>query len=79
MHARFFSGAVLREKFDIVMGARIPRLDLLVRRIYSFLFLILHKILYGRTVTDPSCPYIIASNKTFKSLMPKLTYMKEGF
>ena len=69
----------LREKFDIVIGARIPRLDPLVRRIYSFLFLILHKILYGSTVADPSCPYIISSNETFKSLMPKLTYMKEGF
>ncbi len=69
----------IRNDFDIVIGHRCPRLDPKIRRIYSFLFLALHKLLFGKTVSDPSCPYIITTNKIFKDLMPMLTYMREGF
>ena len=64
---------------DIVIGIRSPRMDPLIRIVYSYLFFNLHRLLFRSGVKDPSCPYIIAKKSVFISLMPLLGYVKEGF
>jgi glycosyltransferase involved in cell wall biosynthesis len=64
---------------DILIGIRSPRRDPTVRKIYSFLFLILHRVLFPSSITDPSCPYILAKQEIFTRLSPSMKYMREGF
>lgn len=68
-----------RNDADIVIGCRSPRRDPLVRKVYSFLFHVLHAILFKSGVRDPSCPYILAKKNIYLRLLPSLSYMKEGF
>lgn len=69
----------MRGENIVVIGERHPRKDPFIRKIYSGLFLILFKLLFGSQVKDPSCPYVIATKKTFVDLIPFLSYMREGF
>jgi glycosyltransferase involved in cell wall biosynthesis len=64
---------------DIVIGIRSPRMDPLLRKIYSGLFLVLHRVLFPSEIKDPSCPYILAKKETYMSLMTYMSYMREGF
>lgn len=68
-----------REKADILIGIRSPRLDPILRKVYSGLFLILHRVLFPSDVKDPSCPYILAKKELYSSLMKYMSYMREGF
>jgi glycosyltransferase involved in cell wall biosynthesis len=68
-----------RQSVDILIGIRTQRMDPFLRKIYSFLFLILHKILFPSNIKDPSCPYILAKKYVYLDLMPYLSYMREGF
>ena len=61
------------------IGARTPRKDPFIRLVYSGLFLIYHKIIVGKTVTDPSCPYVFGTKRNYLSLLPYLSFMREGF
>jgi len=64
---------------DILIGIRAPRKDPMIRRIYSFFFLILHRILFPSRIKDPSCPYILAKKEVFVNLSPQMKFMREGF
>ncbi len=68
-----------RTDADIVIGIRSPRRDPFIRKIYSGLFHSLHWILFRSGVSDPSCPYILAKKEIYIKLLPKLSYMREGF
>lgn len=68
-----------RANSDILIGIRSPRMDPFLRKIYSFLFFVLHKILFPSSIKDPSCPYIMAKKQTYLKLLPFLSYMREGF
>lgn len=68
-----------RESADIIIGIRSPRMDPALRKIYSGLFLTLHRILFPSNIKDPSCPYILAKKEIYASLMPYMNYMREGF
>ena len=69
----------IREYSEIVIGIRKPRKDPFIRIIYSFLFYILHSLLFRSHLKDPSCPYVLAKKETYLKLLPKLNYMREGF
>ncbi len=68
-----------RESADILIGIRSPRMDPFLRKIYSFLFLTLHKILFPSSIKDPSCPYILAKKSVYLDLISYLSFMREGF
>ena len=68
-----------KETSDILIGIRDPRMDPIVRKIYSFLFLILHRFLFISNIKDPSCPYILAKKEVYLRLVPYSIYMREGF
>tara|TARA_B100000575_G_scaffold293274_1_gene304114 strand:+ start:1381 stop:2079 length:699 start_codon:yes stop_codon:yes gene_type:complete len=65
---------------EFLIGYRNPRNDPWNRLIYSKLFKIFHSILFNSKLIDPSCPFVIGLNSTFKKLnKEKLLFMKEGF
>jgi glycosyltransferase involved in cell wall biosynthesis len=64
---------------SVQIGIRSPRRDPLIRKIYSFLFKIYFRLLFGSDIVDPSCPYIIAPKNHLTTLMPYMTYMREGY
>ena len=68
-----------RAKSDILIGIRSPRMDPFLRKVYSYLFFVLHKILFPSLIKDPSCPYILANKKIYLKMVPFLIFMREGF
>ena len=68
-------------KNDVFLfGARTPRNDPIHRKIYSKMFKMLHDLLFGSNLSDPSCPFVIGKKETFKRLPEKfLLEMREGF
>jgi dolichol-phosphate mannosyltransferase len=68
-----------RANSDILIGIRSPRMDPFLRKVYSYLFFVLHKILFPSLIKDPSCPYILAKKKIYLKLLPFLSFMREGF
>lgn len=69
----------LVDNCDVVIGIRSPRKDPLIRKVYSGLFFSLFQFLFFSQIKDPSCPYILARKEVYIRLMPKLSYMREGF
>ncbi len=68
-----------RHDADFVMGWRKPRRDPFIRLVCSRVFFLCHRLLFGHTVHDPSCPYVLGRKQTFAGLLPYLAYMDEGF
>ena len=70
----------LPKKNEFLIGNRSPRKDPINRIIYSKIFRIFHLTLFGKKISDPSCPFVIGLNSEFRKL-PKnlLLKMKEGF
>lgn len=68
-----------RKKSDFSMGWRSPRKDPFIRRAYSFLFFIFHKILFKHNLHDPSWAYVLGKKRNFLSVMNYLSFMREGF
>lgn len=65
---------------EFLIGYRNPRKDPWNRLLYSKLFKILHSALFNSKLIDPSCPFVLGLNSTFKKLdKKKLLFMKEGF
>tara|TARA_B100000700_G_C14923335_1_gene798145 strand:- start:571 stop:1278 length:708 start_codon:yes stop_codon:yes gene_type:complete len=65
---------------EFLIGYRQPREDPFLRKIYSFFFKILHKVLFYSSIKDPSCPFVLGKVEEFKKLPQfKLLLMKEGF
>lgn len=65
---------------EFLIGYRNPRKDPWNRLLYSKLFKILHSVLFNSKLIDPSCPFVLGLNSTFKKLdKKKLLFMKEGF
>lgn len=70
----------LPKENEFLIGYRNPRNDPLNRLIYSKLFKIFHDILFSSGLTDPSCPFVLGLNSSFKKLnSKKLLLMHEGF
>ena len=68
-----------RNSANVIIGIRSPRKDPILRKIYSGLFLIIHRILFPSNIKDPSCPYILAKKEIYVKLLKYLSFMKEGF
>jgi glycosyltransferase involved in cell wall biosynthesis len=64
---------------DIVVGQRVPRRDPAVRRFLSFGFRVLHRVLFGTTVRDPSCPFVLLRRTAVTPLLPAMGFLPSGF
>jgi glycosyltransferase involved in cell wall biosynthesis len=68
-----------RNKNDVVIGWRVNRRDTLARKIMSRSFKLLHCVLFGVTIHDPSCPYVLINRQLLDRLLPELGLLSEGF
>lgn len=68
-----------RVEADIVVGQRLPRRDPAVRRLLSFGFRQLHRALFGVTVRDPSCPFVLLRRAAVAPLLPSMGRLPTGF
>jgi len=64
---------------EIIIGNRLPRKDPKLRILYSRLLKVFHDFLFNSKISDPSCPYILAKQKVYLELLPKLSYVKEAY
>jgi glycosyltransferase involved in cell wall biosynthesis len=68
-----------RQEFDVIIGWRVNRRDPMARKLMSRCFGLLHKVLFGGIVHDPSCPYLLIRRSVLDKLLPSLGSMREGF
>jgi len=68
-----------RSEDHFLIGWRYPRLDPLIRLIYSKLFKLYHGLLFPNRLHDPSCPFVLGHAKCLKRVVPLLDHMTEGF
>lgn len=68
----------LAETADVIFGVRVERRDPLARRIGSWAFGLLHRGLFGRTVTDPSCPYVLVRRAAIAPLLGRMGTLPYG-
>ena len=64
---------------DITIGQRIPRRDPAVRRFLSFGFGVLHRMFFGATVRDPSCPFALMRRDAVVPLLEHMGRLPTGF
>lgn len=69
----------LRHKSDVVIGWRQNRQDHLQRKLFSNGFKLLHKLLFGTYIHDPSCPLVLINRKSLIKLIPALGILNQGF
>lgn len=72
-----------KDKADIIIGWRRKRADPFHRKIFSFMFKCVFKILFPTKIHDPSAPFVLYKRKTIlpylKHHLKYLQYLKEGF
>lgn len=68
-----------KNKADIIIGWRTDRADDIQRKIFSFLFKTLFKILFPTPIHDPSAPFVLYKKKTVLSYLKYYKFLKEGF
>lgn len=64
---------------DLVVGRRVPRRDPAARRLLSLGFRTLHRALFGATVRDPSCPFVLLRRTAVVPLLPTMGFLPTGF
>jgi glycosyltransferase involved in cell wall biosynthesis len=74
--ARFWAE---RESADLLIGWRQNRQDPAVRKVLSGLFKRFHRLLFRVSLSDPSCPFVLARRELFEELSPKLGLLAHGF
>lgn len=75
----FWSLYEKKDTSDVIIGWRVKRVDALHRKVMSGLFKLLHKILFGLPIHDPSCPFVLSKKKAIDLIIDKLGVFKEGF
>jgi dolichol-phosphate mannosyltransferase len=68
-----------RKENDVVIGWRVKRRDTLGRKAMSNSFKLLHRLFFGVTIHDPSCPYVLINRQLLDRLIPELGSLTEGF
>lgn len=68
-----------RNKADVIIGWRKKRADTMQRKIYSFMFGIVFKLLFINNIHDPSAPFVLYKKKTITRYLKYLKFLKEGF
>lgn len=68
-----------KDDYDVVIGWRKKRADVLQRKILSWGFKSIYKLLFGVKVHDPSCPFLLIKKQVLKKLIANLGILREGF
>ncbi len=68
-----------KKQADILIGWRTNRADANQRKIFSFLFKTLFKILFPSNIQDPSAPFVLYKKKTVLPYLKYFKYLTEGF
>jgi len=68
-----------REEFDLIVGWRVNRADHRGRKLLSGLFKLVHRILFGVTLHDPSCNFMLIKRSVLEKLCPRMGPLVEAF
>lgn len=68
-----------REKTDVLIGWRVDRQDTKLRKFLSGTFKLYYRRLFGISIHDPSCPFVLAPRQIVKQLLPELGILSQGF
>ena len=68
-----------REQSPLLIGWRPYRADVLARKIMSKSFKTLHRLLFGLSLHDASCGYVLMRRSALEALLPQLGLVPEGF
>lgn len=69
----------LRNDYDLIVGWRVNRADTRLRKIMLGSFRMLHRVLFGTRLHDPSCNVMLFKRAALEALLPKLGTISEGF
>ena len=68
-----------KNKAEILIGWRTDRADAIQRKIFSFFFKTVFKLLFPIGIHDPSAPFVLYKKKTVLPYLKYYRYLKEGF
>lgn len=68
-----------RQLADIIIGWRIQRNDHFQRKLLSYIYKQLHKLLFHTKIHDPSCPFVLIKQASLLKLLKYLGILKQGF
>jgi len=68
-----------REEFDLIVGWRVNRADHRGRKLLSGSFKLVHRILFGVTLHDPSCNFMLIKRSVLQKLCPRMGPLVEAF
>lgn len=68
-----------RAQADVLIGWRVDRQDAKLRKFLSGTFKLYYRILFGITIHDPSCPFVLAPRRVIQELIPELGVLSQGF
>jgi dolichol-phosphate mannosyltransferase len=68
-----------RAQADVLIGWRVDRQDTKLRKFLSGTFKLYYRTLFGITIHDPSCPFVLAPSHVVKELLPELGVLAQGF
>jgi dolichol-phosphate mannosyltransferase len=68
-----------RDRETLWIGWRVHRADTALRRAFSWFFRLLHKLLFGVPVHDPSCSLMLMHQSIVREIVPQMREMNQGF
>jgi dolichol-phosphate mannosyltransferase len=68
-----------RAASDLVVGWRVNRADVLLRKLMSRTFYHIFQLFYRVPLHDPSCPYVLVRKNAVDQLLGELGAMQQGF
>jgi len=68
-----------KKKADILIGWRTERADAIQRKIFSFMFKTVFKLLFPTSIHDPSAPFVLYKKKIVLPYLKYYKFLKEGF
>lgn len=61
---------VHKDKADLILGYRLQRADSLARKIYTFIWALIPRVIFGMKVKDYSCGFKMIKKEVFVSVQP---------
>lgn len=68
-----------RNEADVLIGWRVKRQDVRLRKLLSGTFKLYYKSLFHVSIHDPSCPFVLAPKHIIQQLLPSLGVLSQGF
>ncbi len=68
-----------RAEADVLLGWRVNRADIPLRKVMSRTFYRMYQLLFDVPVHDPSCPYVLVRKNVVQQILGELGAMEQGF